>query len=64
MGLIYFIISIFNSKHSQTWKVTYSTREQIFYLKGVRVPGSRTHDSNMVDMADKPRLLRSQSEGK
>lgn len=37
MGWIYFIISIYNYKHSQTSKITYSTKQQIFYLKGVKV---------------------------
>lgn len=41
------------------WKVTYSTREQIFYLQGVRVTGSGTHDHNMVNVSDKLRSLRS-----
>lgn len=40
-------------------KVTYSTREQIFYLKRVRVTGSGTHDHNMVNVSDKLRSLRS-----
>lgn len=41
------------------WKVTYSTREQIFYLQGVGVTGSGTHDHNMVNVSDKLRSLRS-----
>lgn len=64
MGLIYFIITIFNFKHSQTWKIMYSTREQIFYLKGVKVTESGTHEDNIVDISDKLRLHRRQSEGK
>lgn len=59
MGQIYFIITIYNSKYSQMWKVTYSTKEQIFYLKGVRVTRSGTHDHNMVNISDKLRSLRS-----
>lgn len=56
MGLIYFIITIFNFKHSQTWKIMYSTREQIFYLKGVKVTELGTHEDNIVDISDKLRL--------
>lgn len=41
------------------WKVTYSTRKQVFCLKGVRVTGSGTHDHNMVNISDKLRSLRS-----
>ena len=38
-----------DSKHYQTWEVTYSTKEQIFDLKGVKVTSSRIHDHNMVE---------------
>lgn len=40
----------------------YSTREQIFYLQGVPHE-SGTREDNIVDISDKLRLYRRQSEG-
>lgn len=44
------------------WKVTHSTREEIFLPPGSQIAESGTHDDNLVNISAELRLLSSQSE--